>query len=353
VRFAVLAAICVAVAAAVLLLGPTPPLLFLLANPDGGGNAFDLSLRSVRLAYMSQHAGGLPFQATLYQFYGNVMPLLSIIALALGSRLRSRRWLVVGLALFAVSLLMAAVTLTKNPVENLVVLLFVAWLWFQRRRLGPWQVSGMVAVALGAFFALVVATNRSVSLGAIVLATLRRLFLVQAQVLYSIYDLIPAKVSHLAGGALWMDVRNLRPGPKSTLDFGGWLYTQIVSSNLKLDSGVGSAPTVFYGQLYADFGVIAALVGMAVVGCLAQLAYVWYLRHPRTIVAWAVFVGLTASIPRLTTSSIIAIAVQYGIVASILLGLYFADWAGLASRLTRGRWRWASRSLPEPGRGTG
>lgn len=340
-RFAFLAVACLVVSVAVLTLGPPPPLLYLLQHPSSHTFSFDLSLDHVRLTYLSPHAGALPFQATLYQFYGNLMPLLSIVALALAVRHGSRRWLLVGLGLLAVSFFMAAVTLTKNPVENLLVLLVVAWLWFGRRAIGPRQALGVTAVALGAFFAIVAVTNRSVSLGQLVTATLRRLFLVQAQVLYSIFELIPARMGYLHGGAFWMDVRNLRPGPKSTLDFGTWLYSVIVSNEPGF-SGVGSAPTVFFGQLYADFGVIGALLGMVAVGCAAQLAFVWYLRQPRSIVTWAVFVGLTASIPRLATSSIIAIGVQYGIVASVLFGVYFADWRGLLARLTR------RRSTPAP-----
>lgn len=333
-RFVVLAAACLAVSLAVVTLGPPPPLLFLLQHLDSRTISVDLALSHVRLSYLSPHAGALPFQATMYQFYGNLMPLLSIVALALAERTGSRRWLLVGLGLLGASFLMAAVTLTKNPVENLLVLLFVAWLWFARRRLGPRRVAGAAAVALSAFFAMVVITNRSASLVPIVIATLRRLFLVQAQVLYSIFELIPARMGYLDGGAFWMDLRNLRPGPKSTVDFGNWLYSVIVTGQPSL-IGIGSAPTVFFGQVYADFGVIVALLAMVAAGCLAQLAYVWYLRQPRSIVTWAVFVGLTASIPRLTTSGIIAIGVQYGIVASILFGVYFSDWSGLIGRLTR------------------
>lgn len=352
VKFAVLAAACVVVSVAVLSLGPTPPLVYLLMHLGARSYSFDLSLDLVRLSFLSPHAGGLPFQATLYQFYGNLMPMLSLVAMALANRLRSRRWLLVGLGLLAASFAMAAVTLTKNPVENLLVLLAIAWLWFGRRRLGPWQVSGLAGGALAAFFAVVVITNRSASLGQIVLATLRRLFLVQAQVLYSIFELIPAKMGFLYGGGFWMDLRNLRPGPKSTLDFGTWLYSVVVSDRPGF-GGVGSAPTVFFGQVYADFGVAGALLAMVAAGVLAQVAYVWYLRRPRTIVTWAVFAGLTASIPRLTTSSVISIGVQYGIAAAILFGLYFADWSALARRLTRGRLPSPVPPVPEPDRGVG
>lgn len=351
-RFAVLAAVCVVVSIAVLTLGPAPPLVYLLLHPFNHTYAFDLALDHVRLTYLSPHAGALPFQATLYQFYGNLMPLLSIVALALAERLRSRRWLLAGLALLGGSFLMAAVTLTKNPVENLLVLLFVAWLWFGRRRLGPGRVAAMTGIALGAFFAVVLITNRSVSLLQIVSGALRRLFLVQAQVLYSIYDLIPDRMGYLHGGAFWMDLRNLKPGPKSTLDFGTWLYSVIVSNQPSF-SGIGSAPTVFFGQVYADFGVIGALLAMVAVGCLAQLAYVWYLRRSRAVVTWAVFVGLTASIPRLTTSSFVAIGIQYGIAASILFGLYFSDWRGLIARLTRRRATRSPASFAEAKREAG
>jgi len=352
VRFGVLAGVCLAVSAAVLTLGPVPPLLYLLEHLGSRTYAFDLSLDMTRLAYLSPHAGALPFQATLYQFYGNLMPLLALFALAWAARLRSRRWLLAGLGLGAVSFLMAGATLSKNPVENLLVLLFVAWLWFGRRRLRPWQVAGMAGVALSAFLAVVVITNRSASPGQILYGTVRRLVLVQAQVLYSIYELIPARIGYLHGGALWMDVRNLRPGPKATLDFGTWLYSVIVSNQPGF-GGVGSAPTVFFGQLYADVGVAGALLGMLGVGFLAQLASVWYLRSPRTVVAWCVFAGLVTSIPRLTTSSLIAITVQYGIVASILFGLYFSDWGALVRRLTHRRGGRLPSSLARADRGAG
>jgi hypothetical protein len=316
-----LAAISLAVSAAIIALGPIPPLLLLLRNLGNHSVRFDYALDYARLAFISPHAGALPYQATTYQFYGNLLPLLGILAMSWWALRRNRRWLAAGLVLIGAAFFMASLTLAKNPIENLVIVVFIAWVNFAGRRLKLWQVSGAVAVAIGFFVAIVVITNRSASPVAILVGTFRRLFLVQVAVLYSVFETFPSRIGYLQGGGFWMDFRNLRPGPKESLDFGTWLYSQIVSNAPGL-GGVGSAPTAFFGSLYADWGVPLALFGLFAVGFVCHWIFISFVRGPKTVIRWAVFVGLTASIPRLTTSSLISIAFQYGIITSYLFGIY-------------------------------
>jgi len=326
-----LAAVCLATCAVLLTLGPVSPLVYRLSHLGQHSLGFDYALDYVRLKFISPHAGGLPFQATLYQFYGNLLPLLGLLALGWGVVHRNRRWLVAGAALLAVALLMAAITLTKNPVENLLILFFIAWLAFRLRDLRVREAIAAGVIAMLAFFSEIYVTNTGVNFGSVVEAGIRRLFVVQAAVLYSTFEEFPARMAFLHGQGLWRDIVNLRPGPKSTLDYGGWLYTVLVTNKPGF-GGVGSAPTAFFGQLYADFGVVGALLGLVAAGYGAQRAYIWYLRSPHTLVNWCVFVGLAASIPRLTTSGVIAIVFQYGVVASILFGLYMSVGPRLLAR---------------------
>lgn len=343
--FAILAVLALAVTAFVFAASPSP-LVFLIVHLGHGSLTNDLALHDTRLASISTNAGGLPYQALMYQFYGNLLPLLSILALAWWRLSRRRGWLLASLPLLALALLMAANSLAKHPLINLAILLYVAWHTFSERPLN-WRVAGGVGAGLAAlFFAIVLVTNRSVALPIVVWSSLRRLFLVQVEVLYSVFELIPAKVGFLKGGGLWMDIRNLRPGRKSTLDFGGWLYNNIVPDHPELHN-IGSAPTTFVGQLYADFGVPAALLGMLAAGYLCQLVFIRYVRGPKTPLRWAVFVGLTASIPRLTTSSLVAIAFQYGIITTLLFGVYFAQ-GGRLLWPRPARFRPAVNDPPEP-----
>ena len=316
-----LAACCLAACGVLLILGPVSPLVYLLSHLGQHSLRFDYALDYVRLKFLSPHAGGLPFQGSLYQFYGNLMPLLGLLAIGWGVLNRNRRWLITGSVLLALALGMAAITLTKNPIENLLILFFIAWLAFRMREVRVREALGVGVLAMVAFFSEVYVTNTGVNLVSVVGAGIRRLFVVQAAVLYSTFEEFPARMQFLHGQGFWRDVVNLRPGPKSTLDYGGWLYTVLVTNRPGF-GGVGSAPTAFFGQLYADFGVLGALLGLLVAGYAAQRVYIWYLRSPRTLITWCVFVGLCASIPRLTTSGIVAIVFQYGILASIGFGLY-------------------------------
>ena len=321
VLFWVLAAASLATCVILLVLGPVSPLVYLLSHLGQHSLGLDYALDYVRLSFLSTHAGALPFQATLYQFYGNFMPLLGLLGVGWGVVFHNRRWLMVGVALLAATMLMAAMTLTKNPVENLLVLLFVAWLAFRMRNVRTVETAVIVALGLAAFFSEVYVTNRGVDLLTVAQGAIRRLFVVQAGVLYGTFEEFPARMGFLLCGGIWKDIVNLKPGPKGTLDYGGWLYTVIVTNRPGL-GGVGSAPTAFFGQLYADFGVPGALIGMAAVGYAAQWVHIWYLRSPRTLVNWCVYAGLCAAIPRLATSGLIAIVFQYGVIASILFGIY-------------------------------
>lgn len=339
-------ALCSLVTCVVLLgLGPVSPLVYLLTHLGQHSLSFDYALDHVRLAFLSPHAGGLPYQATLYQFYGNLLPLLGLLGVGWGVLHGNRRWLVAGVGLLAAALLMAAITLAKNPIENLLVLFFVAFLAFRMRDVRPVHAVVVGAVAMAAFFSEVYVTNTGVNFASVVAAGVRRLFVVQPAVLYSTFEEFPARMGFLHGQGLWRDIVNLRPGPKSTLDYGSWLYTVLVTNQPGF-GGVGSAPTAFFGQLYADFGVAGALLGLVAAGYGAQWAYIWYLRSPRTLVSWCVFVGLCASIPRLATSGIVAIVFQYGVMASILFGLYMTSGARLLDRLLRRRDEPAHKSSP-------
>jgi SAM-dependent methyltransferase len=341
--FWVLAAASLATCVILLVLGPVSPLVYLLSHLGQHSLGLDYALDYVRLSFLSTHAGALPFQATLYQFYGNFLPLLGLLAAGWGAVFHNRRWLLVGAALLAVTMLMAAMTLTKNPVENLLVLLFVAWLAFRMRNVRTVEAVVIVALGLVAFFSEVYVTNRGVDLLAVMQGAVRRLFVVQASVLYATFEVFPAQMGFLQGGGVWKDIVNLKPGPKSTLDYGGWLYTVIVTNRPGL-GGVGSAPTAFFGQLYADFGVPGALIGMAAVGYAAQWVHIWYVRSPRTVVNWCVYAGLCASIPRLATSGLIAIVFQYGVIASILFGIYMTYGPRLLGRVGI-----KNSPAPEPG----
>jgi len=214
-------------------------------------------------------------------------------------------------SILAAAFFMASLTLAKNPIENLVILLFIAWVNFAGRRLKLWQVSGAVTVAIGFFFAIVVITNRSASLVAILTGTFRRLFLVQVAVLYSVFETFPSRIGYLQGGAFWMDFRNLRPGPKSSLDFGTWLYTQIVSNAPGL-GGVGSAPTAFFGSLYADWGVPLALFGAAGYGRLMGR-----LAGPFLLMQAAAPLVMAFVVDRTTDSAALAVAAGFAAVALV------------------------------------
>lgn len=347
-----LGVVSIVVSIGVIALSPIAPLLLLLQNLTNHTIRFDYALDYARLAFESTHAGALPFHATTYQFYGNLLPLLAILTLAWAAVRRSRAWLGIGIVYLVASAFMASLTLAKNPVENLVILLFIAWVNFVARRLKAWQSGGAAAVAIGFFLALVLITNRSASISDILFGTVRRLFLVQVSVLYSLFELVPSQMPFMQGGAFWMDLRNLRPGPKASLDFGGWLYNEIILNPVPGLAGVGSASTTFLGALYADWGVPGALLGLFAVGFLCHWIFITYVRGPRTLIRWAVFIGLVASVPRLTTSTTIAIAFQYGIITSFLFGIYLIGGDRLL-RLWGGRPSGSGRSpsavsSPEP-----
>jgi hypothetical protein len=192
-----------------------------------------------------------------------------------------------GLRLLAVFALMAVLAFTateKYPVVKLVVILALCHFNAVRPRLG-WRafatalwlalvgffVSGVVYAAANGYFAgpqgssLLRSPWMIARLGWELFAS--RGVSGQALPLYMIYDLIPRTMDFFGGITL--------PNPLGLFPYDAVALPPLIADTYIVgEAGVqASDPTVFFGELYANWGTSAAIAGMVVFGFLVQLIH--------------------------------------------------------------------------------
>ena len=274
-------------------LGPEIPLLKALAGSDP---------RDVRLArylatkgYAGEGVGGLRIWYWLPRVLLDYVAAFVVVFTYYRVRARGRG----GLWLFAVFIGMAALAFTateKYPVVKLILILALCHFNAPRPRFG-WRalvtafwlglagvfVSGVVYAAANGYFvgaqgaSLLRAPWRLGSLGWELLIS--RGVVGQAVPLYMIYDLIPQTMDFFGGITL--------PNPLGVFPYEAVALPPLIADTyITGEPGVQTSdPTVFFGELYANWGTAAAIAGMVVFGFVVQLVHQGLARprrRPRT-----------------------------------------------------------------------
>jgi len=262
-------------------LGPDIPLLKALAGSDP---------RDVRLArylatkgYTGAGVGGLRVWFWLPRVLLDYLAAFVVVFTYYRLRVTGRG----GLRLLAVCTLMAVLAFTtteKYPVVKLVLILALCHFNAVRPRLS-WRtlttalwlallglfVSGVVYGAANGYFAgsegvaFLRAPWMIVGLGWELLAS--RGLVGQALPLYMIYDLIPRTMDFFGGITL--------PNPLGLIHYEPVALPPLIANAYVVsEPGVqASDPTVFFGELYANWGTAGAVAGMLVFGFVVQLVH--------------------------------------------------------------------------------
>lgn len=140
---------------------------------------------------------------------------------------------------------------------------------------------------------------------------MNRIIFTQVEVFYSIVEMFPKHFDYLGGFALLGDFKGVLPGPDTS--FNSWLFDEYYRAY-----GSGTAPTIFFGQLYADMGFAGVLSGGILGGFIMQWIYIKHIRGKKRLMNLVVFSFITMACGELAVTVPVVVLFQFGIVTVLL-----------------------------------
>ena len=311
--------------------GGIPLLTVLLAK--GSINIQDLA--SASRAEFSRYgigAGQYAYQGYIQQFYGVILPVISLLVGARYLHNRRARLLLTWIGLTSVTGFFLVMSLQRWPLMFFIMLNFLLVAGFHGRiRLA--HALGFLVLVLGIFTGITYIRGLS-TLSSLYIVVVDRIFFILPDIFYSMFEMFPRHFPFWGGQALWGDVAGLLPGPDP--GFARWMFDHVYRV-----SGNGTAPTLFWGQLYADFGLSGVWVGALLSGIAMQAIYIRFIRGRKTLVGLVIFVVFSMAMGQLAMTNPVVVLFQFGIVTMLLM------------LLLMNVMRWLLNAAPFPSRDAG
>lgn len=271
---------------------PKIPLLFALQSP---GEQFEISkAREVATAMFAGKFHRYRF------FFADLLPLLSVISFvkATVTSRHKRFWQIMSIGLISFTSFMLLANVQKGPILNYALIFFITLITVKKKlRLGNIILFGVLAlIFLGmVYFVWAGLAARGETIGEKLWLTYypiyRRLIFGQTRGLYWYFKIFPTEHEFLLGQSF--------PNP------GGFLFHKPLSITRNVYSFVypkspivGSMPTVFFGEVYANFGYLAMAMSTFLIGMILQSAQIYFIRSPKTVlmVSFMAFLMIYAKI---------------------------------------------------------
>jgi len=247
-----------------------------------------------------------------YRLFFRVLLDFAVVAFVVDGWLTRRlSTAVVAICGFVGAVFSAVMAIEKGPLVLLLAMLGLAGVFIRGRRY--WHrllvIGGLIAVAVvtGLYVTFMGTTSMSEALTHLT----DRVVLGQIRPAYFYLDLFPGRLPYLMGTTL--------PNPAGLLPFEPFNLTQTVEQFMwpgQQTSGiVGSAPTVFWGEMYANFGPAGVVVSSVLVG------------------AGLLLIGFTLdrlSPSPITCAATVSLSMHYMMLSSTSLSNYLVDTTAVA-----------------------
>ncbi len=138
-----------------------------------------------------------------------------------------------------------------------------------------------------------------------------RIVFTQVEVFYSIAEMFPKHFEFRGGFSLLGDVKGVLPGPDAS--FNSWLFDEFYRAH-----GNGTAPTIYWGQLYADLGLAGVLAGGIAGGFIMQWIYIKHIRGRKRLINLIIYSFITMACGELAVTVPVVVLFQFGVVTVLL-----------------------------------
>jgi hypothetical protein len=289
------------------------PSIALLATQQGGIGAGALARNQMSTT----------FSGTYWHYQLFFGPMLQLSCVFFYADYRMTRKFVAGMlfiCVFAVAAFASLMTIEKGP---FVKLLFALYLTYAITRGGNyWQpaakyISILVLVALVLMYMLFLGVT---SPAAGVAQAAFRILTGQIAPAYFYVDIFPRAHPFLYGASF--------PNPGGLLPFTSFDLTRFVSSYMYPVSTnlgmIGTAPTVFWAEMYANFGTIGVLVAPFPVGVLVYFIHhelTKFLPTATTVAAWVVVADNLSTLARTSLSEYLIDTTLFAVLAVTVIAL--------------------------------
>jgi len=248
------------------------PLFYLIQGVD---SAFDLAkLRELATTTLKDA------KLHRYRFFMiQLLPLLSLMAYFKMRITQKINWRIIFLILFTFTSFLTVADLQKRPILEFFLMIFVASSLYSGklnfRRI--FFISLVFLLILILMYMTIMGLSER-SLIDVLDAISNRLFIVQTYPLYLYFEAFPSKHNFLYGTSF--------PNPGGLLPHKPFPLTKyIFKSSMGLVDIVSTAPTVFIGEIYANFGFLLMLPWILLTGLLLQLIQAFFENHTKTIIS--------------------------------------------------------------------
>jgi oligosaccharide repeat unit polymerase len=251
-----------------------------------------------------------------FLFFGNVIPFLSYAAIF--NYFKKRESLLIVLALVCLSIFGSLLTLQKAPIVFYLVSLIYAYYYYYGKRIS----NRMIAILGGGIFAVFMAVFTVVRYSIIDRPTdaLRmiaaRVFGGQIVPLHFYYQMFPKYEDFLFGRSL--------PNPGGILPHKPYSVTLHVMEFMKPYVSadiVGSAPTVFFGEVYANFGDVGVIASMLLMGMVLYIVQKITVRLRGNVLGMAFGVWFAMEVCSLTMSGVGKMVFNFYVICIALLAM--------------------------------
>jgi len=286
------------------------PLLQTL-KAQSGERIYELALAArAEFSRYGRSAGEYGFQGYFQQFYLIILPFVTLFVASRYLFYRRTFLLILWFVLGILTAFFLAMSLQRWPLMFFIVLNYVLYASYVGRiRISHTLAFITLALSLFGFLTYV----RGLEDFAMVVDWVqRRIFWVNVDVLYSLFEMFPEHFPFFGGQAILSDIKGILPGPD--VGFARWLYDALYQTY-----GNGTASTMVWGELYADFGLAGVWIGSLLVGFIMQMFYIVFIRSEKDLFGLVIYAMLTMALGMLGIANPVAVLFQYGIVTTLLL----------------------------------
>ena len=168
--------------------------------------------------------------------------------------------------MFGVSLIVAGFSATiaieKGPFVKLLIMLYLVYIIYKGGNYWQSAARYFLVISICSISLFYIYFTNTVGIMSVLVEILSRVFIRQITPAYFYLDLFPQHIDYLMGASF--------PNPGGLLPFENYPLTMKISQHIYpeniLTGVVGTAPTVFWGEMYANFGPAAIIILSFLVG---------------------------------------------------------------------------------------